>query len=525
MKKHARRPGYRARAGGGCATWCARPLARAAPAPMRQLLQRLLAEFATARRERRARVLLLAAARPGDGALRPTGADATRYGPRARSDRRPAARRASPPGTRCFRAARARCRARARRSTIASRGCPTSRRWVSTWSICRRSTRSAAINRKGRNNSLVAAPDDPGSPYAIGAAEGGHDAVHPELGGSTASAAFVAAARAPGMEVALDFAVQCAPDHPWVAQHPEWFEFRARRHDPICRESAEEISGHRQSRILRRRDATALWQALRDVVLFWIEQGVRIFRVDNPHTKPLPFWEWLIRDDPGPPSRRHLPRRGLHPAEDDAARWPSSASRSPTPTSPGATSKAGADRIFHRADARRRRRNISARNFFANTPDILPQIPAAGRAARLPHPRSCWRRRFAGLYGIYSGFELCENRRAAGHRGISRFREIRIQGLGLGPARQHQADCIAPLNRIRRDNPALRGLARTSNSCRATTIACCSTRRMTPDARQLSSSSPSASIPSPRAERDDRRCRWRDWGSASDEDLRASTNC
>src|SRR5258708_12470337 len=150
-------------------------------------------------------------------------------------------------------------------------------------------------NRKGRNNAINAEPTDPGSPYAIGAEEGGHDGVHPELGTVEDFRDFVAASKALGIEVALDFAVQCSPDHPWIKQHPGWFK---RRPDGSMR-YAENPPKKYQDIVnpdFSCEDAGALWNALRDVVLFWIEQGVKIFRVDNPHTKPFRFWEWLIHE-------------------------------------------------------------------------------------------------------------------------------------------------------------------------------------------------------------------------------------
>ncbi len=151
------------------------------------------------------------------------------------------------------------------------------------------------VHRKGRNNAPRAEPGDPGSPYAIGSVEGGHDAIHPDLGTIDDFRAFVAATKERGMEVALDFAIQCAPDHPWVKEHPEWFVFRPdgsmkyaenppKKYEDIV--NVNFYGPHRQ----------ALWEALRDVIVFWIDAGVAIFRVDNPHTKPVPFWEWLIRD-------------------------------------------------------------------------------------------------------------------------------------------------------------------------------------------------------------------------------------
>jgi starch synthase (maltosyl-transferring) len=148
-------------------------------------------------------------------------------------------------------------------------------------------------HRKGANNNLTAGPDDPGSPWAIGGAEGGHTAVHPDLGTLKDFDAFVAAARKAGLEVALDYALQCSPDHPWVTEHPQWF-----RHRPDGSIRYAENPPKRYQDIFPinfdTEDRDALWEALRDVMLFWIAHGVRVFRVDNPHTKPLPFWEWLI---------------------------------------------------------------------------------------------------------------------------------------------------------------------------------------------------------------------------------------
>src|SRR5215475_4236020 len=136
-------------------------------------------------------------------------------------------------------------------------------------------------NRKGRNNSLHAGPDDPGSPYAIGAAEGGHDGVHPELGTLDDFRRLVAAARELGMEVALDFAIQCSPDHPWVREHPEWFK---KRPDGTIRYAENPPKKYEDivNPDFYCADRDALWTALCDIVLFWVEQGVRVFRVDNP---------------------------------------------------------------------------------------------------------------------------------------------------------------------------------------------------------------------------------------------------
>ena len=151
------------------------------------------------------------------------------------------------------------------------------------------------VNRKGRDNTAVARPGDPGSPYAIGSEEGGHRAIEPGLGTLADFRRFVRAAAAHGIEVALDFAIQCAPDHPWVREHPQWFRFRPdgtikyAENPPKKYEDIVNVDFDNP-------DRESLWAELRDMVLFWIGEGVRIFRVDNPHTKPLPFWEWLIRE-------------------------------------------------------------------------------------------------------------------------------------------------------------------------------------------------------------------------------------
>ncbi|HXH23478.1 MAG TPA: alpha-1,4-glucan--maltose-1-phosphate maltosyltransferase [Dehalococcoidia bacterium] len=147
--------------------------------------------------------------------------------------------------------------------------------------------------RKGKNNSVVCFEDDPGSPWAIGSALGGHKAVHPELGTLADFQRLVAAARDHGIEIALDLAFQCSPDHPYVQEHPQWF---AHRPDGSIRFAENPPKKYEDIYPLdfNTEDWQALWQELRSVVEFWIEQGVRIFRVDNPHTKPFAFWEWLI---------------------------------------------------------------------------------------------------------------------------------------------------------------------------------------------------------------------------------------
>ena len=170
--------------------------------------------------------------------------------------------------------------------------------------------------RKGRNNTLNAGPDDPGVPYAIGSPEGGHDAIEPGLGTLDDFRAFVARAEALGMEVALDVALQASPDHPWAQRHPDWFTIRP---DGTIRYAENPPKKYQDIYPLNfdSPEWRELWLELRRVIHFWIDQGVKAFRVDNPHTKPTIFWEWLIADV----QRQHpdvdLPLRGLHPTQGD----------------------------------------------------------------------------------------------------------------------------------------------------------------------------------------------------------------
>jgi len=149
--------------------------------------------------------------------------------------------------------------------------------------------------RKGKNNTLMAGPDEPGSPWGIGSAEGGHTAIHPQLGDLAGFRRLVAKAEEHGMEIAFDLALQCSPNHPWVKEHPEWFKRRA---DGSI-QYAENPPKKYQDIYPLNFESEAwrdLWEAVKDVVLFWVGHGVRIFRVDNPHTKPFRFWQWLIAE-------------------------------------------------------------------------------------------------------------------------------------------------------------------------------------------------------------------------------------
>ncbi|KRQ13949.1 alpha-1,4-glucan--maltose-1-phosphate maltosyltransferase [Bradyrhizobium pachyrhizi] len=309
-------------------------------------------------------------------------------------------------------------------------------------------------HRKGRNNAAIAQAGDPGSPYAIGAAEGGHDAVHPELGTLDDFRAFVAASQAHGLEVALDFAVQCSPDHPWLNEHPEWFK---RRPDGSMRTA--EHPPQRWDDIVNpdfgSEDAGALWRALRDVVLFWVEQGVRIFRVDNPHTKPLAFWEWLIREV------RDRDADVLFLAETFAR-----------PKLMKGLAKLGFTQSYSYFTWRTQRfeleqylgeltsypeRDFFRPNFFVNTPDILPFHLQSGESWMFKS-RLALAATLSSSYGIYSGFELLEHTPVPGREEYlnSEKYEIRVRNWEQpGNIKPY----IAALNRIRRGNPALQQFA------------------------------------------------------------------
>ena len=305
-------------------------------------------------------------------------------------------------------------------------------------------------NRKGRNNSLHAGPDDPGSPYAIGAAEGGHDGVHPELGTLDDFRRLVAAARELGMEVALDFAIQCSPDHPWVREHPEWFKkrpdgtIRYAENPPKKYEDIVNPDFYGAGR-------DALWTALRDIVLFWVEQGVRVFRVDNPHTKPFPFWEWLICE--------------VHDRDPGVVFLAEAFTR---PKIMKALAKLGFSQSYTYFTWRTTKAELSAYmleltqypvceyyrpNFFVSTPDINPFHLQSGEPW-IFKARAALAATLSSNYGIYNGFELLEHEPIPGKEEFLnsekyelKFRDWKKPG--------NIAAYIGRLNRIRRENPAL----------------------------------------------------------------------
>ncbi|MFA5493745.1 MAG: alpha-1,4-glucan--maltose-1-phosphate maltosyltransferase [Porticoccaceae bacterium] len=306
-------------------------------------------------------------------------------------------------------------------------------------------------HRKGPNNALVAGENDPGSPYAIGSHEGGHDALHPQLGSLQDFLRLVAAARALDIEIALDFAIQCSPDHPWLREHPGWFNWRpdgSLRHAENPPKKYEDIVNVDFYAAAAMPD---LWLALRDLVLTWVNRGVTLFRVDNPHTKPLPFWEWLIADI----RRRHpevifLAEAFTRPAM--MARLGKLGFSQSYTYFTWRTTKQELQQYFTELN-QRPWRDCYRPNFFVNTPDINPRfLHHSGRAGFLI--RAALAAMGSGLWGMYSGFEICEATPVPGREEYLDSEKYQIK------PRNYQAEGnivaeITHLNRIRRDNPAL----------------------------------------------------------------------
>lgn len=305
-------------------------------------------------------------------------------------------------------------------------------------------------NRKGRNNSLKAEPGDPGSPYAIGAEQGGHDAVHPELGTIEDFRAFVAACEVVGIEVALDIAVQCSPDHPWLKQHPDWFK---RRPDGSMKYAENPPKKYEDivNPDFSCEDAGSLWNALRDVILFWVAQGVKIFRVDNPHTKPLRFWEWLIREV----QLRHPDVIFLAEAFTRPKLMKGLAKLGFTQSYTYFTWRTQKWEIeeYLRELARYPERDYYRPNFFTNTPDILPYHLQGGEPWMFKS-RLVLAATLSSTYGIYNGFELLEHEPIPGKEEYldSEKYEIKVRDWDK-PG--NIKPFIRDINRIRSANTAL----------------------------------------------------------------------
>jgi len=307
-------------------------------------------------------------------------------------------------------------------------------------------------HRKGRNNSPTARRSDPGSPWAIGGEAGGHMALNPELGSAEDFVRLTARAGEVGISIALDLALNCSPDHPWLREHPDWFH---RRPDGTLKYAENPPKRYQDIYNINfdTEDWRALWAALHEVVLHWVGQGVKVFRVDNPHTKPVPFWEWLI-------------------AQVQAA-YPETVFLAEAFTRPAMMAllaKAGFSQSYTYFTWRNTKSELTSYmhdltrselpqylrpNFFANTPDILhAYLVAGGRPAF--EARLVLAATLSPSYGIYSGFERCENvplSESSEEYLNSEKYEIKKRSLG-GPL----LPLIGRLNAVRRANPALQHL-------------------------------------------------------------------
>jgi starch synthase (maltosyl-transferring) len=306
--------------------------------------------------------------------------------------------------------------------------------------------------RKGPNNTLSAGPDDPGSPWAIGGDAGGHQAIHPDLGTLEDFDRLVAAAHRLGLEIALDIAFQCSPDHPYIRDHPEWF-----RHRPDGTIKYAENPPKKYQDIYPLDFVGDAWRSLgdelRDVFLFWVDRGVTIFRVDNPHTKPFRFWDWVIAEVQGrhpdviflseaftrPKVMRRLAKGGFSQSYTYFT-W--------------RNTKADLIEYFTeltQTDAA----EVMRPNLFANTPDILPEyLQYGGRAAF--QIRLVLAATLGATYGIYGPpFELCVSR--AVRHGSEEYldsEKYQVRHWDLDDPASLR-DLIARINEIRRANPAL----------------------------------------------------------------------
>jgi starch synthase (maltosyl-transferring) len=305
-------------------------------------------------------------------------------------------------------------------------------------------------NRKGRNNALVAGPGDPGSPWAIGSELGGHDAVDPGLGTLADFGRLVAEAKSLEIEIALDFAIQCSPDHPWLKEHPEWFN---RRPDGTLKYAENPPKRYQDIYNVNfdSADWKGLWAALRDVVLTWVGRGVTVFRVDNPHTKPVPFWEWLIDEV-----------RRDHP---EVVFLAEAFTRPATMTTLAKAGFAQSYTYFTWKNTRFELLEFMGQlldwseyyrpNLFANTPDILHEyLQRGGRPAF--EARLVLAATLSPAYGIYSGFESLEStpvREGSEEYLNSEKYETKKRSLD-GPL----LPLVARLNLARRENPALQRL-------------------------------------------------------------------
>jgi starch synthase (maltosyl-transferring) len=306
------------------------------------------------------------------------------------------------------------------------------------------------INRKGRNNSVTCEPGDPGVPWAIGSEAGGHKAVEPSLGTLDDFDWLQKEVRKRGMEIALDFAINCSPDHPYVKEHPDWFY---KRPDGTIKYAENPPKKYEDIYPLNFRceNWRELWAEMKSIVLFWAERGVRIFRVDNPHTKPVAFWEYLIR--------------GVREKYPDTIFLSEAFTR---PKMMKALAKAGFNQSYTYFTWRNSKRELIEYfteltqtemseyfrpNLWCNTPDILPFVlQEGGRTAFMI--RVALAATLSPLYGIYSGYELCENEALPGREEYLDSEKYQYKERDWN-APGNIKDWIARLNKIRKENRAL----------------------------------------------------------------------
>jgi starch synthase (maltosyl-transferring) len=305
-------------------------------------------------------------------------------------------------------------------------------------------------HRKGKNNTLGAGPDQPGSPYAIGGEAGGHRDVHPELGTLEDFRRLVEAAGRHGLEIAIDFAIQVSPDHPYARDHPGWFHVRP---DGTIKYAENPPKKYQDIYPLNfyGGDWEGQWREWRDVVLFWVEQGVKTFRVDNPHTKPVQFWEWMIRE--------------VQRAHPDVLFLSEAFTR---PKMMRALAKAGFSQSYTYFTWRNFKGEITEylteltqgpmKEYFRgslwpNTPDILPEfLQRGGRPAFMI--RAILAATLSSVYGIYSGFELCEGTPLPGKEEYLDSEKYEIKAWDWERPGNIRP-LVTRLNAVRRANPAL----------------------------------------------------------------------
>ncbi len=308
-------------------------------------------------------------------------------------------------------------------------------------------------HRKGRNNTLDAKPGDPGSPWAIGDEHGGHDAIHPELGTLDDFDDFVARAGELGLEVAMDYALQCSPDHPWVRQHPEWFKVRPDGSVAYA-ENPPKVYQDIVPLNFDSPGAPALYQACKGVLDHWIAHGVRIFRVDNPHTKPVRFWEWLLAavkaEHPevvmlseaftNPPMMHMLAKIGFTQSYTYFT-W--------------RTTKAELEEYLTELTQSESADHLRP-NLFVNTPDILHAYLQRGGPAAFK-VRALLAATMSPSWGLYSGYELCENR-PLHHGSEEYFDSEKYQYRPRDWSQPSLAPYLTRLNQARRAHQALHWL-------------------------------------------------------------------